>query len=77
MDDMELAFRRMRAMFEFLDKLGVDYWCFHDRCFQHHAPSNEPTRKKHGYHMLLMRRFVPAKICSATCTAEGTEILTA
>ena len=28
---MELAYRRMRAMFEFLDKLGVDYWCFHDR----------------------------------------------
>ena len=21
----------MRAMFEFLDKLRVDYWCFHDR----------------------------------------------
>ena len=28
---MELAYRRMRAMFEFLDKLGVEYWCFHDR----------------------------------------------
>lgn len=22
---------RMHAMFEFLDKIGVDYWCFHDR----------------------------------------------
>jgi xylose isomerase len=32
LDDMEMAYRRMRAMFEFLDKLGVDYWCFHDRC---------------------------------------------
>ena len=32
LDEMELAYRRMRAMFEFLDKLGVDYWCFHDRC---------------------------------------------
>jgi DNA-directed RNA polymerase subunit N (RpoN/RPB10) len=31
LDEMELAYRRMRAMFEFLDKLGVDYWCFHDR----------------------------------------------
>lgn len=28
---LEVAYRRMRAMFEFLDKLGVDYWCFHDR----------------------------------------------
>ena len=32
LDEMELAYRRMRAMFEFLEKLGVDYWCFHDRC---------------------------------------------
>lgn len=32
LDEMELAYRRMRAMFEFLDKLGVEYWCFHDRC---------------------------------------------
>lgn len=21
----------VRANFEFLDKLGVDFWCFHDR----------------------------------------------
>ena len=32
LDEMELAYRRMRAMFEFLDKLGAEYWCFHDRC---------------------------------------------
>jgi xylose isomerase len=31
LDEIELAYRRMRAMFEFLDKLGVEYWCFHDR----------------------------------------------
>ena len=31
LDEMELAYRRMRAMFEFLSKLGVEYWCFHDR----------------------------------------------
>lgn len=28
---LDIAHRRMRAMFEFLDKLGVDYWAFHDR----------------------------------------------
>lgn len=28
---MELAKRRMRAMFELMRKLGVDLWCFHDR----------------------------------------------
>ena len=30
-DEMELARRRMRANFEFLRKLGVKFWCFHDR----------------------------------------------
>mmetsp|Transcript_9678 Transcript_9678/g.27667 ORF Transcript_9678/g.27667 Transcript_9678/m.27667 type:complete len:499 (-) Transcript_9678:302-1798(-) len=28
---MEMAKRRMGAHFELLEKLGVDYWCFHDR----------------------------------------------
>ncbi|CAD7696495.1 unnamed protein product [Ostreobium quekettii] len=31
LDPMEMAFRRIRANFEFLRKLGVEYWCFHDR----------------------------------------------
>lgn len=30
-DPMENAKRAMRANFEFLNKLGVEYWCFHDR----------------------------------------------
>lgn len=25
--ELQVAFRRMRAFFELLDKLGVDYWC--------------------------------------------------
>ena len=29
--EMEVARLRMKANFEFLEKLGVDYWCFHDR----------------------------------------------
>eukprot|EP00873_Tetraselmis_striata_P019250 jgi/Tetstr1/439514/TSEL_027943.t1 len=28
---MQMAKRRMRAMFEFVQKLGVEFWCFHDR----------------------------------------------
>ena len=28
---MDLAKRRMRALFELMRKLGVDLWCFHDR----------------------------------------------
>ena len=30
-DTIENAKRRMRAAFEFFQKLGVDYYCFHDR----------------------------------------------
>lgn len=30
-DEMEIAENTMRANFEFIDKLGADYWCFHDR----------------------------------------------
>ena len=31
LSELEMAFRRMRAMFEFLEKLGADFWAFHDR----------------------------------------------
>eukprot|EP00877_Chromochloris_zofingiensis_P006739 jgi/Chrzof1/2318/Cz11g10240.t1 len=31
LDAMERAFKAMHANFEFMDKLGVDMWCFHDR----------------------------------------------
>ncbi|XP_028791095.1 xylose isomerase-like [Neltuma alba] len=30
-NSLKIAKRRMRANFEFINKLGVDYWCFHDR----------------------------------------------
>lgn len=30
-DSLTTAFDRMRANFEFLKKLGVEHWCFHDR----------------------------------------------
>eukprot|EP00252_Welwitschia_mirabilis_P025500 TRINITY_DN798_c0_g1_i2.p1 TRINITY_DN798_c0_g1~~TRINITY_DN798_c0_g1_i2.p1 ORF type:complete len:518 (+),score=75.33 TRINITY_DN798_c0_g1_i2:233-1555(+) len=30
-NSLNMALRRMRANFEFLNKLGVDRWCFHDR----------------------------------------------
>ena len=60
LDEMELAYRRMRAMFEFLDKLGVDYWCFHDRSVQYFG------------HMLYLHATIQA--CSAYCTS-GTACL--
>ncbi|KAK4777958.1 hypothetical protein SAY87_018145 [Trapa incisa] len=30
-DSLAMAKRRMRANFEFINKLGIDRWCFHDR----------------------------------------------
>ncbi|XAR66676.1 Xylose isomerase [Bertholletia excelsa] len=30
-NSLDMAKRRMRANFEFIDKLGVELWCFHDR----------------------------------------------
>ncbi|XP_057750552.1 xylose isomerase-like isoform X2 [Arachis stenosperma] len=30
-NSLKMAKRRMRANFEFINKLGVDWWCFHDR----------------------------------------------
>ncbi|KAJ0985003.1 hypothetical protein J5N97_003359 [Dioscorea zingiberensis] len=30
-NSLAMAKRRMRANFEFINKLGVDWWCFHDR----------------------------------------------
>lgn len=30
-NSLSMALRRMKANFEFLKKLGVEYWCFHDR----------------------------------------------
>ena len=37
---------RMRAMFEFLDKIGVDYWCFHDRDI---APEGESLAQSNAW----------------------------
>ena len=30
-DAMDVAHRTMEAAFEFISKLGIEYWCFHDR----------------------------------------------
>lgn len=30
-DSVEMAIRRVRVAFEFMEKLGVDFYCFHDR----------------------------------------------
>lgn len=44
-DSLVTAFNRMRANFEFLKKLGVDWWCFHDRDI---APEGETLRESNA-----------------------------
>lgn len=46
LSELDMAFRRMRAMFEFLDKLGVDFWCFHDRCVPTPCPGSALAQPK-------------------------------
>ncbi|MED6145441.1 hypothetical protein PIB30_025267 [Stylosanthes scabra] len=41
-NSLQMAKRRMRANFEFINKLGVDWWCFHDRDI---APDGETLEK--------------------------------
>jgi xylose isomerase len=31
-DPLQAAFKAMHANFELMSKLGVNRWCFHDRC---------------------------------------------
>ncbi len=45
-DPMEAAEMTMRAMFEFLTKLGVDFWCFHDRDIAPEADNLAETNKR-------------------------------
>jgi xylose isomerase len=44
-DPMELARRTMDASFEFISKLGVPYWCFHDRDIAPEGASIAETNK--------------------------------
>eukprot|EP00455_Lapot_gusevi_P041884 TRINITY_DN4907_c0_g1_i1.p1 TRINITY_DN4907_c0_g1~~TRINITY_DN4907_c0_g1_i1.p1 ORF type:complete len:444 (-),score=138.98 TRINITY_DN4907_c0_g1_i1:193-1524(-) len=44
-DPMELAFARLRAAFEFMSKLGVKYWTFHDRDIAPEGATLEETNR--------------------------------
>lgn len=46
LSEIEQAKVRMAAMFEFLDKIGVDYWCFHDRDI---APEGETLAQSNAW----------------------------
>jgi xylose isomerase len=45
-DDMEKAKNRVKAAFEFMEKLGVEYFCFHDRDIAPEADTLEETNKR-------------------------------
>ena len=45
-NEMEIAENTMRANFEFISKLGVDYWCFHDRDISPEAKTLSQTNKQ-------------------------------
>lgn len=45
-DPMEIARRTMDACFEFITKLGVKYWCFHDRDIAPEADTIAETNKR-------------------------------
>ncbi|MEX2214393.1 MAG: xylose isomerase [Phycisphaeraceae bacterium] len=44
-DVLEVAENTMHAMFEFLDKCGIDFWCFHDRDI---APEGKTLAESHA-----------------------------
>ncbi|KAI8477277.1 MAG: xylose isomerase-like protein [Monoraphidium minutum] len=45
LDPMQRAFRAMHANFEFMDKLGVELWCFHDRDIAPEGATLEETNR--------------------------------
>jgi xylose isomerase len=44
-DSVEMAIKRVHVAFEFMQKLGVDYYCFHDRDV---APEGANLRETHA-----------------------------
>ncbi|KAJ0091624.1 hypothetical protein Patl1_14348 [Pistacia atlantica] len=44
-NSLAMAKRRMRANFEFIEKLGVDLWCFHDRDIAPEGKTLEESNK--------------------------------
>jgi len=45
-DPMQVAEMTLRAAFEFYDKLGVQFWCFHDRDIAPEAPTLVETNRR-------------------------------
>lgn len=69
-NSVAMAKRRMRANFEFLDKLGVDLWCFHDRDIAPDGETLEETNKNLDEVVALARELQGSKIHPLWGTAQ-------
>ncbi|KAJ8439559.1 hypothetical protein Cgig2_024146 [Carnegiea gigantea] len=61
-NSLAMAKRRMRANFEFIDKLGVDFWCFHDRDIAPDGKTLEETNKNLDEVVALAKELQGSKI---------------
>lgn len=56
-DSMESAEQTMQAAFEFFSKLGVDFWCFHDRDIAPEADNLKETNRRLDKIVSLAKKF--------------------
>ncbi len=73
-DPMEKAKARMRAAFEFFDKLGVEYFCFHDRDIAPESNTLTQTNKNLDEIVALTKDLMassPVKLLWGTASLFG------
>ncbi|GMP36334.1 hypothetical protein CsSME_00008493 [Camellia sinensis var. sinensis] len=58
-NSVAMAKRRMRANFEFIDKLGVELWCFHDRDI---APDGATLEVSRSFKFLFLFIYIRYKM---------------
>ncbi|KAH9615191.1 hypothetical protein KSS87_022844 [Heliosperma pusillum] len=69
-NSLAMAKRRMRANFELINKLGVDYWCFHDRDIAPDGKTLEETNKNLDEVIAVAKELQGSKIRPLWGTAQ-------
>ncbi|KAL2928941.1 Xylose isomerase [Bienertia sinuspersici] len=69
-NSVAMAKRRMRANFEFINKLGVEFWCFHDRDIAPDGKTLEETNKNMDEVVALAKELQGSKIHPLWGTAQ-------
>ncbi|KAL0552285.1 hypothetical protein IC582_011393 [Cucumis melo] len=69
-NSVAMAKRRMRANFEFINKLGVEWWCFHDRDIAPDAPTLEETNANFDEVVAVAKELQGTKIKPLWVTAQ-------